>query len=116
MQGMIGEAWGKTDRESCGVHPLAHHSMDVAAVFARMMELPIIRNRLETAADARLTDVNCQRLSAMAFLHDIGKLHPGHCQSKVAGLSYSTEDRELGRLELTPLGECSGAVELEIVP
>ena len=77
MQRMIREAWGKTDRESGDVHPLAHHSMDVAAVFARMMELPIIRNRLETAADARLTDADCQRLSAMAFLHDIGKLHPG---------------------------------------
>ena len=40
----------------------------------------------------------------------------GHCQSKVAGLSYFTEDRGLGRPELTPLGECSGAVELKIVP
>ena len=40
----------------------------------------------------------------------------GHCQSKLAGLSYSTEDRELGRSELTPLGKCSGAVELEMVP
>ena len=40
----------------------------------------------------------------------------GHCQSKVAGLSYSTEDRGLGLPELTPLGKCSGAVELEIIP
>ena len=39
-----------------------------------------------------------------------------HCQSKVAGLSYSTEDRELGRPALTPLDERSGALELEIVP
>ena len=38
------------------------------------------------------------------------------CQSKIAGLSYSTEDRELSRPELTPLGKCSGAVELEVVP
>ena len=29
---------------------------------------------------------------------------------------FSTGDRELGRPELTPLGKCSGAVELEIVP
>ena len=40
----------------------------------------------------------------------------GHCQSEVAGLSYSTEDRGLGRPELTPLGECSAALELEVVP
>ena len=39
-----------------------------------------------------------------------------HCQSKIAGLSYSTEGRELSRPELTPLGKYSGAVELEIVP
>ena len=39
-----------------------------------------------------------------------------HCQSKVAGLSYFTEDRGLGLPELTPLGKCGGAVELEIVP
>ena len=39
-----------------------------------------------------------------------------HCQSKIAGLSYSTEDRELGGPNLTPLGERSGAIELEIVP
>ena len=39
-----------------------------------------------------------------------------HCQSKIAGLSYSTEDRELSCPEVTPLGKGSGAVELEIVP
>ncbi|MDD9982863.1 MAG: HD domain-containing protein [Gammaproteobacteria bacterium] len=27
------QAWGKTDKESGEFHPLAHHSMDVAAVF-----------------------------------------------------------------------------------
>ena len=29
---------------------------------------------------------------------------------------FSTDDRELGGPELTPLGERSGAIELEIVP
>ena len=71
------EAWGKTDKEGGGVHPLAHHCMDVAAVFERLSELPVIRDRLEMAADARLTDADCQQLSALVFLHDIGKLHPG---------------------------------------
>ena len=72
---MMCEAWGKTEGDR--VHPLAHHCMDVAAVFARLLELPVIRARLETAADAPLTDADCQRLSALVFLHDIGKLHPG---------------------------------------
>ena len=42
-------------------------------------------------------------------------MEEGHCQRKVARTEFSTDDRELGRLELTPLGECGGAVELEIV-
>ncbi len=72
---MMREAWGKTEGDR--VHPLAHHCMDVAAVFARLLELPVMRGRLETAARAPLTEVDCQRLSALVFLHDIGKLHPG---------------------------------------
>ena len=71
------QAWGKTDQEAGHVHPLSHHCMDVAAVFARLLELPVIHRRLETAADQSLTDLNCQRLAALVFLHDIGKLHPG---------------------------------------
>ena len=51
--------------------------MDVAAVFLRMLQLPVIRNRLEVAAERSLTEIDCQRLAALAYLHDIGKLHPG---------------------------------------
>ena len=29
---------------------------------------------------------------------------------------FSTDDRELSRTKVPPLGKCSGAVELEIVP
>ena len=79
---MTRQAWGKTERVKDATyprptHPLAHHCMDVAAVFARMLQLPTVRQRLETAADAPLTDRMCERLCALAFLHDIGKLHPG---------------------------------------
>ncbi len=73
---MLG-AWGKIDKARGAFHPLAHHSMDVAAVFARMLELPVIRDRLEAAADVALTETTCRRLAALVFLHDIGKLHPG---------------------------------------
>ena len=69
-------AWGKTDK-AVGSHPLAHHSMDVAAVFQRILQLPVVRDRLEVAAQRPLTSADCQRLAALAFLHDIGKLHPG---------------------------------------
>ena len=70
-------AWGKIDIESEEYHPLAHHSMDVAAVFLRMLKLPVVRDRLNTAAGAQLTALMCERLAALVFLHDIGKLHPG---------------------------------------
>ena len=65
----------KTNQE--GFHPLAHHCMDVAAVFERLLKLPVMGDRLKAAADARLTDAICERLAALVFLHDIGKLHPG---------------------------------------
>ena len=43
--------------------------------------------------------------------------HPeGHCQRKVRRAKFSAGERKLGRSELTPLGKCSGAVELEMVP
>ena len=74
---MTREAWGKYDREEDRFHPLSHHCMDVAAVFAAMTQLPVIRDRLQTAAGGPLNVIDCQRLSALVFLHDIGKLHPG---------------------------------------
>ena len=70
-------AWGKLDKESGDYHPLAHHSMDVAAVFLRMLQLPVIGDRLNTAAGAPLPPLTSQRLAMLVFLHDIGKLHPG---------------------------------------
>ena len=49
-------AWGKIDKESGDYHPLAHHSMDVAAVFLRMLQLPVIsgspQHRSRCACDA----------------------------------------------------------------
>ena len=71
------EAWGKSDEKEGGYHPLAHHAMDVAAVFERLIDQPVIRSRLERAAQRKLRDIDCQRLAAVVFLHDIGKLHPG---------------------------------------
>ena len=70
-------AWGKTEAASGRFHPLPHHSMDVAAVFMRMLELPVIRSRLHNAAGAAMDSGLCQRLAALVFLHDVGKLHPG---------------------------------------
>ncbi len=70
-------AWGKTDNFDTAWHHLAHHCMDVAAVFQRLLELPVLRVRAEKALGCRLLQRTIVRLSAIVFLHDIGKLHPG---------------------------------------
>ena len=70
-------AWGKTDVTEGSTHHLAHHSMDVAAVFQRLLELPAFEARAEKAAGTALSRQTVARLGAIVFLHDIGKLHPG---------------------------------------
>lgn len=70
-------AWGKFDKESQQHHHLAHHSMDVAAVFQHLLSLPVFRERAQTAFQIPLSPTVVSRLGALVFLHDIGKLHPG---------------------------------------
>ncbi len=108
------EAWGKfkNDGDSLHYHHLAHHCMAVAAIFDRLCRLPVIRNRLETAANSKkLCKIQFSRLSALVFLHDVGKLHPrfqargwpsdlwngpkcGHRQEGWAFLSLASQWRE----------------------
>ena len=72
-----GDAWGKADRESGEFHLLIHHSADVAAVFLALVDQPVWRSRLRQAAGRSLRETDIARLGAIAFLHDVGKLHPG---------------------------------------
>jgi CRISPR-associated endonuclease/helicase Cas3 len=69
--------WGKFDARTGRKHHLAHHCADVAACFLALARLPVIRTRLEAAAGRQLDDTDLDRLGVLAFLHDIGKLHPG---------------------------------------
>ena len=71
------------------------------------------RVALYTRVSTDRQEAENQRRQLRAFVDG----HEGwrHCQRKVARTEFSTDDRELGRPELTPLGECGGAVELEIV-
>ncbi|MCY4148119.1 MAG: CRISPR-associated helicase Cas3' [Gammaproteobacteria bacterium] len=70
-------AWGKIDLNTGNFHALAHHSGDVAAVLMALFEQPVFHRRAEVAAGRSLNDVDCSRLGALAFMHDIGKLAPG---------------------------------------
>ncbi|MYJ51999.1 MAG: CRISPR-associated helicase Cas3', partial [Gammaproteobacteria bacterium] len=75
--GQMRHAWGKTDLDTGETHALAHHSGDVAAVLMALFQQPVFRRRAEAAAGRSLDDVDCTRLGALAFMHDIGKLAPG---------------------------------------
>lgn len=70
-------AWGKFDAVTGTRHHLAHHCADVAACFLHIAKLPTVRSRLETAAMRALTERDLERVAALVFLHDAGKLHPG---------------------------------------
>ena len=72
------QAWGKSDRdaESGSIHHLAHHSGDVAFVFHELLCQPHFRRRADTALGRHLTAPEIACLSALVFLHDIGKLAP----------------------------------------
>ena len=69
--------WAKTDRLTGDFHHLAHHCADVAACFESIATLPTLRSRLESVAGGALSSVVVSRLAVLAFLHDVGKLHPG---------------------------------------
>jgi CRISPR-associated endonuclease/helicase Cas3 len=73
---MYSTAWGKTDGHG-RFHALAAHSMDVAAVFLALCELPLISERLDTAAGCKVMPADLLRLAALVYLHDVGKLLPG---------------------------------------
>lgn len=74
-------AWGKLERGADGnvaAHlGLIEHSIDVAAVVAAFLDIANIRRRLEVLAGRQLNQVDVDRLSLIAFLHDAGKASSG---------------------------------------
>lgn len=76
-------AWGKLAAGDAR-HALIAHCHDVAAVFAALAALPAFQRAMEAAAGAALDPRQIERLTALAFIHDIGKLHPDF-QAKAEG-------------------------------
>lgn len=58
-------------------HPLVDHLADVAAVFEALCDCQNIRRALEAAAERPLDKFDISRLTAFAFLHDLGKANAG---------------------------------------
>lgn len=57
--------------------PLASHCLDVATVFRHLLDLPLVRRRLEAATGEFLSGRQCDRLAVFTFLHDLGKCNSG---------------------------------------
>jgi CRISPR-associated endonuclease/helicase Cas3 len=73
-------AWGKLQRDASDPKPrlsLVSHSLDVAAVAAALLQLPTTNRRLQALAGRPLDELDRQRLTVLAFFHDVGKAGAG---------------------------------------
>lgn len=69
-------AWGKFDQLTGQTHHLAHHCADVAACFSGLLRQECFRDRAEMALGRPLSTDEITCLTALAFLHDLGKVAP----------------------------------------
>src|SRR4051794_26275933 len=83
------EPWGKTNTRAIRIalrrgeppprlrrHLLRHHALDAGFVMAALLAVPAVRRFLEQIIGASLRPADLERLCAVAFLHDFGKLDP----------------------------------------
>lgn len=87
---MLPSAWGKLERDKASGEvtrwlDLVSHCIDVAAVTHALLELPVIRRRMERLADRPLTGRDLDRLTALAFMHDLGKASRGFQGKRFSG-------------------------------
>lgn len=69
-------AWGKFKSQEQS-HPLTAHMLDVAACFWAAVQTSGVRRALARTAGRELTALDMTRLSALVFLHDVGKANSG---------------------------------------
>ena len=90
-------AWAKLD--GCGGSlPLIDHVGDVAMVMRELIANPTWRARLDHCAGRCLTAQDCERLTALAFLHDLGKTNRGFWEQQFPGKSRIGHTRETAAL------------------
>jgi CRISPR-associated endonuclease/helicase Cas3 len=73
-------AWGKLKENKNGMleeHSLLHHMLDVAACFKAILATQRISNAINKLAGRSLTITDIERLTVLAFLHDMGKANAG---------------------------------------
>ncbi len=70
-------AWGKFESDS-QFHCLEHHCADVADCFEILIKDPVLRRRIEYAANIpQLDEITAIRLVVIAFFHDFAKIKSG---------------------------------------
>ena len=82
MKGEPNGFWAKLNQNEDGDivewHPLLAHSADVAAVTEALLERTILNRRIASLIGwEKLSDVHIARLSALAAIHDAGKVNHG---------------------------------------
>jgi len=89
MKGAITTYWGKLSEDRLEWHPLLHHCADVAACCEALLRRTVLGERLAGWGDiTALDEVQVERLSVLAALHDLGKFNNGFqakAQSKARG-------------------------------
>lgn len=84
MKPPLTSAFGKLRRDDAARssevtdwHPLVDHCVDVASCFEALLSSRAIRDRAHRLAERSLDDADVARLTAFAFLHDLGKTNSG---------------------------------------
>jgi len=82
MNGKPTDFWAKLeeneDGDVVGWHPLFAHSIDVAVTLKTLLQHSILRRRLgNLVREEPLSEVQIDRLAALAALHDVGKVNQG---------------------------------------
>lgn len=95
---MHSRAWAKLSEDGCVALPLTDHGADVAAVFARVLSSTSWRLQLERAAGRALTAQDCDRLGALADMHDLGKCNHGFWARQRDGAERIGHTNETGAL------------------
>lgn len=98
--------WAKLRREErdgpvTGSLDLVSHCLDVAAVARALLELPVVRRRLERLAGRALSTRDLDRLTVLSFAHDLGKASRGFQSKK---LSSQERSLWLGRVRFDECG------------
>ena len=120
MDASTGMVWAKlgrdADRRIIAALPLVDHGLDVAAVFAAMLDGDAWGRVLAHSAGRVLTAQDRARLTLLVALHDIGKANAGFQARRVPGAAMVGHERELSgllhdaALRQTPAGQALIAI------